>query len=190
LGIRSSDEIAEFLGVAVVLPDVSPAKLAVLQDYSADLIRDVSREAISKINQAIARGIVGELTPKQVADEIVPAIRILKDPAKRKPGIFTSIFNRAEKIMRTEMHRVNQIASQARLEQLVEQRPQIMKQWVATIDARTRRTHRMADGQIKKIDQPFIVGGHELMFPGDPAGPPEEVINCRCQSIMITKEVA
>jgi hypothetical protein len=30
------------------------------------------------------------------------------------------------------------------------------------------------------MDQPFIVGGEALQFPGDPAGSPEMVINCRC----------
>jgi hypothetical protein len=30
------------------------------------------------------------------------------------------------------------------------------------------------------MDEPFTVGGASLMYPGDPAGPAEEVINCRC----------
>ena len=36
------------------------------------------------------------------------------------------------------------------------------------------------DGQTQELDAPFDVGGEELMFPGDPDGPPEEVCNCRC----------
>lgn len=50
--------------------------------------------------------------------------------------------------------------------------------WLATEDSRTRETHRLADGQRVGMDQPFVVGGFPLMFPGDPAGPPQEVINC------------
>jgi hypothetical protein len=30
------------------------------------------------------------------------------------------------------------------------------------------------------MDEPFIVGESELMYPSDPEGPAEEVINCRC----------
>lgn len=52
--------------------------------------------------------------------------------------------------------------------------------WLATIGGRTRRTHLAADGQRRRIGEPFNVGGHDLRYPGDPRGPAHEVINCRC----------
>lgn len=55
-----------------------------------------------------------------------------------------------------------------------------MKVWLATEDSRTRPTHRTADGQQRPLNEPFTVGGFDLLFPGDPTGPPQEVINCRC----------
>lgn len=54
------------------------------------------------------------------------------------------------------------------------------KTWMATQDERTRDTHAEADGQTVMVDDPFVVGGAELMYPGDEEGPPEEVVNCRC----------
>lgn len=69
--------------------------------------------------------------------------------------------------------------------------------WLATSDSRTRRTHGRgfrlptgewangADGQRVPIGKPFVVGGFELMFPGDPSGPPQEVIACRCTSLLV-----
>jgi hypothetical protein len=30
------------------------------------------------------------------------------------------------------------------------------------------------------IEKAFRVGGYDLMYPGDPNGPAQEVINCRC----------
>jgi hypothetical protein len=35
------------------------------------------------------------------------------------------------------------------------------------------------------IDGFFDVGGEQLQFPGDPAGAPENVINCHCVSIPV-----
>lgn len=57
--------------------------------------------------------------------------------------------------------------------------------WLATEDHRTRPTHRVADGQRVPLAAPFQVGGFELMFPGDPAGPPQEVIQCRCSALLV-----
>lgn len=57
--------------------------------------------------------------------------------------------------------------------------------WLATSDTRTRPNHREADGQRVPVDQPFTVGGFPLMFPGDPTGPPQERINCRCSTLLV-----
>lgn len=61
------------------------------------------------------------------------------------------------------------------------------RMWLATADSRTRETHRVADGQRVGVADPFMVGGFPLMFPGDPTGPPQEVINCRCTSLLLEK---
>jgi predicted ABC-type ATPase len=54
------------------------------------------------------------------------------------------------------------------------------KKWLNAEDARVRPTHSAAGGQVVPLEGPFRVGGFELMYPGDPQGPPAEVINCRC----------
>lgn len=57
----------------------------------------------------------------------------------------------------------------------------VVKEWVSTADSRTRETHLEAEGQqVVGMDTPFTVGGAELDVPGDPFGPPEETVNCRC----------
>ena len=58
----------------------------------------------------------------------------------------------------------------------------LVKEWMATLDGRTRDSHRHLDGeQIKVGDkwhpQKFSNG---LRYPGDPEGPAREVYNCRC----------
>jgi hypothetical protein len=37
------------------------------------------------------------------------------------------------------------------------------------------------DGQTVAAGEYFVTGaGNQLEYPGDPNGPPEEIINCRC----------
>lgn len=54
------------------------------------------------------------------------------------------------------------------------------KTWIAMDDDATRSTHRAVDGQTVPIVGTFAVGGFQLQFPGEPVGPPEIWINCRC----------
>lgn len=62
---------------------------------------------------------------------------------------------------------------------------EMFKQWLATDDARTRRDHVAADGQVKPIKAPFLVGGYELQYPCEPGGPAHEVIQCRCTALFL-----
>jgi Phage Mu protein F like protein len=57
--------------------------------------------------------------------------------------------------------------------------------WIATDDHRTRPTHDEAEGQRVPVGGRFNVGGFELAFPGDPSGPPQEVIQCRCTMLLV-----
>jgi hypothetical protein len=57
--------------------------------------------------------------------------------------------------------------------------------WLATDDHRTRKTHETAEGQRVPVGSTFTVGGFQLAFPGDPSGPPQEVIQCRCTLLLV-----
>lgn len=61
-------------------------------------------------------------------------------------------------------------------------RVQVLKRWDSKEDTRVRAAHEEADGQVRPISQPFIVGGEALMAPLDPSGSPSMVINCRCRA--------
>ena len=65
----------------------------------------------------------------------------------------------------------------------------MLKEWVAANQPdRTRQDHQEADGQTVELHMPFIVGGEELMQPGDPTGSAENVINCRCVSAFVVQD--
>ena len=59
----------------------------------------------------------------------------------------------------------------------------LKREWVATLDGRTRHAHAMLDGQQADIDKPFKADGYEIMFPGDTSAPGYLVYNCRCTLI-------
>ena len=63
------------------------------------------------------------------------------------------------------------------------------REWVSALDARTRPEHAEADGQVVGVDEPFIVGGEKLMFPGDRSGSGWNIYNCRCTQIARVKNV-
>lgn len=56
----------------------------------------------------------------------------------------------------------------------------IQKEWISTLDNRTRDTHRVYDGKIIPLDEAFVP---HLRYPRDPdakANCPWEFYNCRC----------
>jgi SPP1 gp7 family putative phage head morphogenesis protein len=60
------------------------------------------------------------------------------------------------------------------------------KEWLSTLDDKTRASHRLLDGEKAEVDQTFSNG---LMYPGDPYGPSSEVYNCRCTMIAAVDDV-
>lgn len=95
---------------------------------------------------------------------------------------------RARVIARTESHGARNTVNAATIRRAASAFAQpnaFARRWQAAEDARTRPTHVEADGQTVALNEPFTVGLASLDFPGDPAGPPEEVINCRCTTITI-----
>lgn len=92
---------------------------------------------------------------------------------------------RGETIARTEamasLHASQHEAMRQAIDSGAVSRQDVRKVWVATKDKRTRDTHAALDGESMGIDQPFSNG---LQYPGDPAGPPEEVISCRCTMLL------
>ena len=66
----------------------------------------------------------------------------------------------------------------------------LLKEWIATRDERTREDHMAADGQRVDLHAEFSIGGESLEFPGDPKGSAEQVIQCRCVTGYVPKDEA
>ena len=64
---------------------------------------------------------------------------------------------------------------------------EVQKFWINTKDKRTRRSHLLMTQDRIAINQPFIVGGIPMMYPGEVGAPAAEVVNCRC--VMATEAI-
>lgn len=93
-------------------------------------------------------------------------------------------FNNAIRIARTEGHRVQTTVTMDAMTEAKNKGADVVKQWDATLDARTRDSHAKVDGEIRELNKTFSNG---LMFPGDPNGAAAEVINCRCALLQRAK---
>ena len=60
----------------------------------------------------------------------------------------------------------------------------VKKKWLATLDSRTRDSHQEMDGETADVDEDFKTPlGSHMKCPGDMAGKPGDVWNCRCTLI-------
>jgi SPP1 gp7 family putative phage head morphogenesis protein len=116
-----------------------------------------------RITAEVSRGISAGMTFKQVAQQLA---------AKTKIG-----YNNAVRIARTEGHRINSQSTMDACYKAKDKGADVVKQWDATLDDRTRESHQAVDGEVRELDEKFSNG---LMFPGDPSGGAAEVCNCRC----------
>lgn len=61
----------------------------------------------------------------------------------------------------------------------------VAKKWMAHDDDRTRTSHMRTDGQVRRLSEMFDVTDGvgetiQMLYPGDPTAPADEVCNCRC----------
>lgn len=134
--------------------------------------------------QVIMRKLESELTTAILKGESIPNI------AKRLKNVSEGYLGDTIRIARTETTRVEGSARQAVGDEGKRLGFEMWKRWVATSDARTRPDHAAADGQEVPNDEPFMVGGEEMMYPGDISlgASAWNVIQCRCTMVNFMKE--
>lgn len=118
-----------------------------------------------KISGEISRGLSSGQMYNEIARNVASWARIPK--------------NNAMRIARTEAHRIQCKATMDACHKAKDKGADVVKQWDASLDGKTRDTHRQLDGQIRELDEPFEVAGMTAMQPGD-FGDPAEDCNCRC----------
>lgn len=156
-------------GIPIIVPiDQAAAVKAILTDskvrggyYAALGVNVASLKKV--ITQEISRGIASGLPYRDIARNINNASG-------------SGLYN-AKRITRTEGHRIQQTSARDAQYAAKAKGADVVKQWDAALDGRTRDSHARVDGEIRELDEKFSNG---LRFPGDPYGSAAEVINCRC----------
>lgn len=138
-----------------------------LLSHATNRMNDIGNDLWLNIQQTLAEGVAqGESIPEL-------AERVREAAPMTEP--------RARTVARTESQGASNGASIA---QARSAGVSLNKTWLATLgDGRTRPAHLAAEGQTVPLDEPFMIGepvAYPLDFPGDPTGPPELTINCRC----------
>lgn len=188
--VSSFTDLRQMLGE--LMPDDAEliVRIPSWRDNTASYLSTVSNRCknmpdtvFSSIRTALAEGIdAGE-------DPTALAVRVRDHLDMTTEGGRDAWNMRANRIARTETTGAYNAATleAARIE-ADETGTDMQQAWVCTTDARTRDTHFAADGQRVNLDEPFLVGGHRLRYPGDPAGPARETVNCRCTTIALAAD--
>ena len=141
----------------------------------------------SKISEGLyeALGVDAKNLKKAIAREATRGVAsglTYEDIARNIQNVSKVPLSNANRIARTEGHRIQQASSYDAQKAAKKKGADVVKQWDSTLDGKTRPTHRKLDGQIREVDDPFEMDGKKAMFPGD-FGSAAEDCNCRCASL-------
>ena len=131
-----------------------------------------------KVDNAVTQGIIQGESIDQITQRLA---RELQSTNMSKMRMFA----------RTAMTGAQNAGRQKQMEDAEKLGVQIRKQWIATLDDRTRNTHQHLDGQTVAVSESFHVGTKKgvefIRYPGDPNADPALVYNCRCTMKSVIK---
>ncbi len=139
----------------------------------------------SKVSKGLytALGVDVNALKKAIAAEVTRGIASslpYSDIARNIQNASKAPLNRARTIARTEGHRIQQQSAEDARQAAKSKGADVVKQWDAALDGRTRDSHRQVDGEIRESNEKFSNG---LRYPGDSHGAAAEVVNCRCVAL-------
>ncbi|GAG82778.1 unnamed protein product, partial [marine sediment metagenome] len=143
---------------------------------------------------------INRTTTEQIMEKIQAGLKesnTLQEIAKNIGDYFSQIIpSRALTIARTEVLSAVSFGQEASFEDAQQLIPGMKKMWITAGDQRVRSfengdasDHALLDGVSVEAKEAFKTpAGASMMFPRDPRGPANEIINCRCTWLMIPPE--
>jgi HK97 family phage portal protein len=165
---ENSREVNTFFGLGVDRIEDLPSFQATLKKQVFKFAQEVNETTKNKIRAELAEGLgAGEGVDKL---------------AERMQGIFKNAsVSRSQTIARTETTKASATGALTTYEESGVVKG---KEWLTTMDDRTRMDHAEANGQTRKLDEKFSVNGEEMDAPGL-GNIAENNINCRCTIIPV-----
>lgn len=152
-----------------------------IRNKSEDYAREFAGSRVKTINETtkklIARAVAKGISKNESVDQIADRIRKVsksESAQKRARVIAVTETSRAANFAITEGHRIAGVLQRA---------------WVTQRDGKVRPSHQALDGQVRRIDEPFVIGFATAMHPGAFSSPGESV-NCRCFTRPVAKPKA
>lgn len=145
-------------------------------------LKAVTIDSKVKSDLYTALGVDVNKLKKTITSEITRGVAsgLLYDDITRNIANISNIpLKRAKTITRTEAGRVQEQAAFDAANKALAAGADVVKQWSAIRDGKTRDTHRALDGQVREVNEPFTVDGHKAMHPHG-FGVAAEDVNCRC----------
>jgi hypothetical protein len=169
----AAEEIAKDLGIKFNFNKFDVFTRDYLKDKKIKWARQVAETTEKRVKELLIKGFEEGLGSYDIADLIY------------QDGIFG--YTRAEMIARTEIIGSCNYADYTmwHFDENI-----YAKKWSATGGPRTRDDHNTANGQVRKLDEPFIVGGEKLMYPldGSLGASAKNIVQCRCTMFYLTKD--
>lgn len=155
----------------------SLTQLRALQHLTTGMIGGAGADAVKSINRTLGQVVLGALPP---FDAVKAVGQVL--PAKTKSQV--------QAIVRSQLATTFNSAGYAQLAATAARDPAVKKMWRRSGKVHSRANHDAADGQVQDVGTPFTLAAGDgrgeavdIMYPGSPAAPIGETINCGCIAI-------
>jgi hypothetical protein len=174
------------VNVAQYRPVLPTEQIALIKSVAPTMIADVTTQVHQQVQGELLRFALGGAASRQQVLERIGNLTGPLGKGEMKPGqVIPRAEVRARAIFRTEMNRVSNVTSTARLDDLAKRDTGFGKKWVHYYSPDPRPDHAALHGKViyPGKGEKFELGGIRIDGPYDPALPAADVINCRCKVV-------
>lgn len=183
-------------GAAMKIDQLSPSMKVALNashwgirsfyaQWGATRVVDINETTKQAIQEAVSYGFEHGYSERELSEAITAKFQDLTRGGEADPELVSDFPEyRLERISRTETATMLNAGAFEGTKELVANGSNVVKSWLSSRDNLVRDSHAQMDDETSDEPIPFAERfSNGLQFPNDPAGPSDQVINCRCTLI-------